>query len=102
LKYNKLIDSSYRFFSSPTYSGGLDLQDIRAVDKEVRKIIREIGDESLLLAAQKLKQVNFFAVSATGQASDESGTYPSITPYRCLDPILWILYELGIIGGSVP
>ncbi|MFL5629517.1 MAG: hypothetical protein ACJ788_28415 [Ktedonobacteraceae bacterium] len=102
LKYNELIDSSYRFFSSPTYSGGLDLQDRRAVDKEVRKIIREIGDESLLLAAQKLKQVNFFAVSATGQAPDESGTYPSITPYRCLDPILWILYELGIIGGSVP
>lgn len=102
LKYKETVGSSYRFSSNPTYNDGLDLQDIRAVDKEVRTIIREIGDQGLLSAAQKLKQVNFFAVSATGYMPDENGTYPSVTPYRCLDPLLWILYELGIIGASVP
>ena len=42
----------------------------------------------------------FFGVSATGCASDEKGRYARIAPWRVEDPLLWLLYQLGIIPGS--
>jgi len=42
----------------------------------------------------------FFGVSATGCASDEQGRYARIAPWRVEDPLLWLLYQLGVISGS--
>jgi Double-GTPase 2 len=42
----------------------------------------------------------FFGVSATGCSSDEKGRYARIAPWRVEDPLLWLLYQLGIIPGS--
>jgi hypothetical protein len=42
----------------------------------------------------------FFGVSATGCASDEKGRYARIAPWRVEDPLLWLLYQLGVIPGS--
>lgn len=94
LKYLHPSVLSYTFLSKPTYSGRFDLKDAEAVNKEVQAIIQDAGQSDLLALARGLEQVNFFAVSATG-------TYPFVDPYRCLDPILWILYKLGVIRGSI-
>lgn len=101
LKYLVYSNKPYYFLSSPKngYSGSIDLQDLQTVDTEVRKLIYDHGDRMLLQIARGLK-AQFFAVSATGYPPDSNGNYPSIEPHRCLDPFLWILYQLGIINAD--
>lgn len=41
----------------------------------------------------------FFGVSATGCASDDQGNYPHVSPWRVEEPVLWLLWKLGIISG---
>ncbi len=45
---------------------------------------------------QRFPQHAFFGVSATGCASDE-GLFPFISPWRVVDPLFWLLSELGVI-----
>jgi GTPase SAR1 family protein len=41
-----------------------------------------------------------FGVSATGCSSDQDGRFPFVSPWRVQDPLLWILYQLGVIPGG--
>lgn len=47
-----------------------------------------------------MKEYAMFGVSATGCASDEDGQFPYISPWRVEDPLLWLLYRLGVIPGG--
>lgn len=99
-KYVVSTTSLHGFLSSCKYSEYVDLQDIGAIDKEVRALIRDSSEHILLRVAQKFSKVNFFATSATGCEADESGQYPFIDPCRCLDPLLWILYQLDMLQAK--
>lgn len=98
LKILKRATERYHFLTNPAgnYSSGVDLKDLQVVDAEVRKLLETYGDQALIDATQTW-DVQFFAVSATGNAPDPNGLYPAVTPIRCLDPVLWILLKLGII-----
>ncbi|MCD4786509.1 MAG: hypothetical protein K8T10_22000 [Candidatus Eremiobacteraeota bacterium] len=49
---------------------------------------------------QKFSRHAFFGVSATGCApAKKTGIYDFISPWRVEDPLLWLLYELGVIPG---
>lgn len=87
----------YRFMVNPTYGGGVNLQDIALVDQEVRGLLKTYKQVDLLAATTRFRRVNFFATSATGQPADATGHYNTVEPCRCLDPLLWILHQLGII-----
>ena len=51
--------------------------------------------------SQRFLRHAFFGVSATGCAPDRvSGTYKYVAPWRVEDPLLWALYELGVLPGS--
>lgn len=89
--------SQPRFLYQPTYNGTIDQEDLRIVDDEVRSLIQGIGDPTIIQAVSRFNNVSFSATSATGWPPDAQGTYPQITPIRCLDPILWILWRLRII-----
>lgn len=97
LKQLTSVQNSYSFLKRPVYNGVIDLQDMNTVDREVRQLLETYGERHLLQATQNFAKVKFFATSATGYAPDKNGIYPAIDPCRCLDPILWILYELGIL-----
>jgi len=43
----------------------------------------------------------FFGVSATGCAA-VNGEYPRVDPIRVEDPLLWLLYRLGVIDATQP
>jgi hypothetical protein len=96
-----LKNRPYQFLQNPKngYSGSVDLQDLKVVDGEVKELIREHVDPMFLTLASRLN-AQFFATSATGCAPDISGHYPTVEPLRCLDPFLWILYQLNILQGD--
>ena len=100
LKYLRGISNPYRFLANPPhrYTGGIDLQDLQLIDQEVRQLIYEFGDRTLLQTAQTLN-AHFFAVSATGNSPKMDGSFPAVEPCRCLDPVLWTLQKLRIIDA---
>jgi GTPase SAR1 family protein len=97
LKQLTTIQQQYHFLKKPVYNGTINLQDLDAVDREVRQLLEEYGERTLLQSTLNFSKVRFFATSATGYAPDKNGIYPAIDPCRCLDPILWILYQLDIL-----
>ena len=94
--YTAPIVPSYRIFSNPDYPCQINLPELDTVDKEVRSILEERGEHGLLHTTQSFSKAKFFATSATGYPPDANGQYPLINPFRCLDPLLWILHSLGI------
>ena len=81
----------------PSYGLGVDLADIEEIHREVIQLLENYQQASLLGTTNRLKNVKFFATSATGVPPDGPDHFPSVNPWRCLDPMLWILYQLGII-----
>ena len=92
---------SYTFMVNPHYRGDLDLQDVGQVDRDVRAFLKEYKQGDLLATTRIFKRASFFASSATGEPFDATGHYKQVTPRRCLDPVLWILYQLGVIPASI-
>jgi GTPase SAR1 family protein len=97
LKQLTSIQQQYHFLKKPVYNGAINLQDLDTVDREVRHLLTDYGERTLLSATQNFSKVRFFATSATGYAPDMNGKYPAVDPIRCLDPIFWILHELDIL-----
>jgi hypothetical protein len=101
LKYVTPISQQYSFMRPHTYKGGIDLKELKIVDMEVRHLLQNYGGQTLLKAIPQNSRVRFFATSATGYAPDVNGNFPAIEPNRCLDPILWILHELGLLPADL-
>lgn len=96
------VPHSFTFLQQPQYDMRLDLDDIKKVDGEVRWLLEICGQSALLNAASGFDQVKFLATSATGQPP-EPGTqseFRNVRPTRCLDPFLWMLYQLGVIESK--
>lgn len=98
LTYLDLPDS-YTFMKNPQYRGSLDAGDINKVDEDVRELLLRYEQNGLLAATRRFKRKKFFATSATGEPPDENGKFKHVKPSRCLDPMLWILYEFGVINA---
>lgn len=91
------LPNNYHFMTNSQYRSGVDMQDINIVDQEVRNLLEIYQQGNLLAATKRFKSVKFFATSATGEPPDLTGRFTNVEPCRCLDPVLWILYQLGII-----
>ena len=79
------------------YTNKLDVAKLGQIDGEVRGLLQALGDRVLLTSSQLFEDVAFFAVSATGWAPDDKGKFPPLEPTRCLDPLLWVLWRLGVV-----
>lgn len=98
LRYNRPPGNPYRFNINPVYKDFIDMEDLRRVDADVREIIMQGGDGTLLREARTSSiMVHFFATSATGHSADAQGKFPAIEPCRCIDPLLWILRQRHLI-----
>jgi GTPase SAR1 family protein len=85
------------YLSENVLPNQLDIPKFEVISNEIQTLIRRIGDQNLLLTSQSFSDVSFFAVSATGWPEDNNGQFPALEPIRCLDPLLWVLWRLGII-----
>jgi hypothetical protein len=88
---------NYWFMYRPAYDGKAHLDDIRHVDQEVRSILHRYGEHALLQLSKRFDEVNFFAISATGNAPDSTGRFARLEPHRCLDPFIWLLWKLRFL-----
>lgn len=88
-----------RFLQTPSYSKGFDLQDAQAVNDEVEDLIERLDGVAILQSSQVFKTKAYFAVSATGCSAQKQGedeVFPVVEPRRCVDPLLWALWHLGV------
>jgi GTPase SAR1 family protein len=97
LKQLTTVQNQFLFLKKPAYTGTINLREMDVIDREVRQLLEDFGERTLLQATSRFSKMKFFATSATGYAPDKNGVYPAVDPCRCLDPILWILYQLEII-----
>jgi hypothetical protein len=95
----KYDPNRYAFMQKPAYGNFLNITDLQQIDREARAVLTYYQQRSLLAATARFQQTHFFATSATGTIPDVNDIFPSVNPLRCLDPFLWILYCLKIIGG---
>lgn len=79
------------------YTNKLDVSKLAQIDGEVRGLLQALGDRVLLTSSQLFEDVAFFAISATGWAPDDKNQFPPLEPTRCLDPLLWVLWRLGVV-----
>lgn len=95
------LPDSFTFMKPLPYRGSVDLRDVNKIDQEVRELLKTYEQGDLLVTTRRFKRVKFFATSATGEPPDANGQFENVEPCRCLDPLLWILYEFGLIKASV-
>lgn len=78
-----------------------DSADSDLLNLEIESLLRELRAIELLnLARQTFQDRRWFAVSALGHQPGDSLGDAGITPFRCLDPIKWILKENGVLRAS--
>jgi GTPase SAR1 family protein len=92
-------DANPVFLQRPDYQQGYQAEDSAAVNVEVEAILKRYQGASLLNNRRAFAKARFCAVSATGMAPDGRGQFHAVEPLRCVDPLLYILHELGVIEG---
>lgn len=98
LKFAAAFDhNSALYLYDNTYANQLDTMKFAMISSQVEELIKNFGDQQLLLLSKQFQNVCFFAVTATGWSPDSNGEFPPLEPKRCLDPLLWTLWKLGII-----
>ncbi len=93
----RIIRHDALFLKPAVLRNRIDLQEFAIIDREVRELLQEFGDNELLTTSETFKEKIFLAVSPTGWSPDGSGKFPKIEPLRCFDPVLWAFWKLGII-----
>ena len=84
-------------------SGGFVLSDCEAVDEEIRSWIERNGGVQFLKNISNNfidKNVKYFGISSFGAAPRSDGLLDEISPHRILDPLMWMMYNEGIIGKA--
>lgn len=82
--------------NSPFLDGhGLSLKDIDSVSDGIAQALNLWGESDFKQnIANNYKNYKFFGISALGQKPNADNVIERISPYRVLDPIIWILHEL--------
>ena len=86
-------------------AGALNLADISEVAADVRNIFERLGGGDLLSRIDSsFRYSSLFAVSSLGEDVVDAFTNTFkrdaiIRPIRVMDPILWMLWQYGMLGG---
>ena len=87
-----------RFLHDPGYQDGFSLAQFQATSQEVRDLLRSVSERGFFQAVRAFTDVSYHAVSATGEPPDPAtNRFAAVKPIRCLDPLVWILWRLGLI-----
>lgn len=84
-------------------SGGFVLSDCEAVDEEIRGWIADNGGVQFLKNISNNfvdKKIKYFGVSSFGCAPSNGGVLGNVVPHRILDPLMWMMYNEGIIDKA--
>ena len=85
--------------SSFIRTGKFSLKDVETIHDGLKRISEEEWDAGRFWGsasgAYEESNVRMFAFSALGNNPDEMGNIKKPTPYRVMDPLIWILYKMG-------
>ncbi len=90
-------DPRYSALADPQYMSKLTRSESYGIHLVVRQLLLEMGEVALVSMEQSFERVDFSAITATGSSLNEHGRYAQVEPHRCLDPLFWVLRELGIV-----
>jgi hypothetical protein len=87
-------------WNQPVFSEGFyDLHLHHSVDAVFGGLLSRYDKPFFGDVTEKFQDYAFFGVSATGCDADESGRFPHVVPHRVEDPLLWLLFRLGVVAG---
>jgi len=105
-KIDAIIEHDEKFAHLPNFNTnsqyfdgtGIDLSVIESIDMGMKECLREWGEggfiQNINAPAHFNGKATLFGISALGKAPTTQNTVTSITPYRVLDPLIWILHQL--------
>src|SRR5262249_39873277 len=92
------IDPYYHDLYNPDYEHLLDTDSNSPANIVIQKLLRDLNEHGLLNMANRLERSRFFVTSATGSnVDDTTREFTQIKPYRCVDPLFWLLRELRVL-----
>lgn len=83
-------------------AGPYDEQDGRLVHEEVRSLLEKLEARTMVMAVEQPHTgvqlpCRYFAVSALGESPVGDRLHQNgISPFRCLDPVRWVLAQRGV------
>lgn len=89
----------YKSFHAPHLTDEVRVKELLEIDSEIQSYLGSYYPTFLSLS-RTFPKAGYFAVSATGFPPDEKGNYPALSPVRCLDPLFWILWQLGLLKSE--
>ena len=91
--------------SSFIKTGKFDLGEVEMIHEGLKTVSAEKWDAGRFWGAAsgayEEGNVRMFAMSALGNNPDAMGNIEKPTPYRVMDPLLWILYKIGFAIPTV-
>jgi GTPase SAR1 family protein len=83
------------------HDGVFDINDSNRVNDNMRAYLSQwVGSGFDLFLQHNFENYSYFGLSAIGSQPDIQGRLPfGVTPFRVEDPLLWILYRLGVVAG---
>ncbi len=97
-----LLTDEAPVFLPPFHQGGMSLADFRRNNDYFRNLLAVIDeDREIVSNAKYFERVGYFGVSALGQNPQKTGRLQfKPRPIRPLDPMLWLLWQNGLIDGK--
>lgn len=96
-----LFDPGSPVHEASRHDGSFDVTDSQRVSDNMRAYLsRWVGAGLDIFLQHNFENYAYFGLSALGSPPDLNGRLPfGVVPFRVEDPLLWILYQLGIVPG---
>ena len=97
----RLFEADSPVHQASLHSGHFDVVDGEQMSDSMRAYLSQwIGAGFDLFMQHNFENYSYFGVSSLGSQPDRNGGLASgVAPFRVEDPLLWILYKLGIVQG---
>jgi GTPase SAR1 family protein len=96
-----VIANDSPIYREATHQGGFDINDHAKIQQEVISVLQRHESAAIVDRAMSFfHHAAFFGVSATGESPNAEHRFPNIRSIRVVDPVLWLIYQLGMIGKS--
>ncbi|HEY0546007.1 MAG TPA: hypothetical protein VGC91_11565 [Pyrinomonadaceae bacterium] len=96
-----LFDPGSPVHEASRHDGSFDVTDAQRVSDNMRAYLSQwVGSGLDMFLQHNFENYSYFGLSALGSPPDTQGRLPfGVAPFRVEDPLLWILYQLGVVPG---
>ena len=92
-----IIEPGSRLLVPSRHHDGFDAEDFQRTSNEVRRHLDRWGGGAVATNLKRFSRAGFFALSSLGRQPDENRHVRQLSPLRVVDPLLWVLNQLGYL-----